>query len=467
MAKVLLVQPHNNLKDKTEILAPPSSLIYVATAIEHKHPVKIYDRNLSYDDEAFLSYLKEYNPDIIGFTAMTSTILYDIMHLGPIIKKEFPKAITIVGGVHPTIEPDSLLNEPYIDYILRGEGEEAFLEFCDTFDKNPRKLGTLKNINKNPMRPFLDINKLKFPNYSLVDVSKYSQFFIITGRGCPGTCTFCYNLGMWGKDGSPCVRVYDIEKTKMLFKELIEKHNIVDFTIGDENFITFKERSIEVGKFLRDNYKGKINFLIFGRADFMKINEESLPILRDAGCHTIQMGSESGSQRILDFLNKRISVKTQAEAMDICRRNKIFSDASFMVGIPTETYEDMELTEKFLKETKPDISDIKVFNPIPGTKIFDDLVAQGKIKKPVTLEEWAEWTGNWRDMKHNFSEVSDEVLEKMASRLWAQNYYRGRIKKALYWIKMGRFRYVLKKVKINLFKNYLRNTPESLKYNSK
>jgi len=460
MAKVLLVQPHNNLKEKTNIAAPPSSLIIVATAIEHKHPVKIYDRNvelgenLESSDELFFKFLEEYKPDIVGFTTMTSTMLYDIVHLGPKIKEVMTKSIIIIGGVHPSIEPDSVLKEPYVDYILRGEGEEAFLEFCDTFDKNPDELGKLMNINKNPTRPFVDLNNVKFPDYSLVDTKKYRQFFIFTSRGCPGKCTFCYNIDMWGKNGNPCVRVYDTEKTKALFKEAIEKYGIVDFTISDENFITFKQRSIEVGEFLEKNYKGKINFLIFGRADFMKRNEDAIKVLRRAGLHTIQIGSETGSQRVLDFLNKNISVEIQAEAIEICKRNGIFSDASFMIGIPTETLEELKMTEKFIKETKPDIMDIKIFNPIPGTKVFDDLVIQGRIKKPQTLEEWADWTGNWRDMKHNFSNIPDDILWEYAERLWSYNYYRSRLKKAIFWILRGRFKYVATKIKQGLIKGY-------------
>ncbi len=454
MARVLLIQPHNNIREKSKMIVPPSSLIHVATAIEHKHPVKIFDRNLNFKDNFLFEFIRRFSPDIIGFTAMTSTMLYDIVYLGPLIKKAFPKIIIVVGGVHPTIEPDSVLNEPYVDFIVRGEGEKAFLEFCDTFDKSPKKLNKLKNINKNPLRPFLDLNTLKFPNYGLVDLKKYGQFFLFTSRGCPGRCTFCYNVGMWGKDGNPCVRAYDTEKTKEIFKEAIEKYGITDFTISDENFITFKKRSIEVGKFLAKNYPRKIHFLIFGRADFMKKNEEALPILKKAGCHTIQLGSESGSQRILDFLNKNISVKTQAEAIQICKKYGIFSDASFMVGMPTETIEEAEMTGKFIKKTKPDLVDIKIFNPIPGTKVFEDLVNEGIINKPKTLEDWASWQGNWRDMKHNFSKIPNDLLLQFAGKFWNYNYYRSRFQKALYWLRYGRVKYVLRKVRQGLIREY-------------
>jgi radical SAM superfamily enzyme YgiQ (UPF0313 family) len=179
-----------------------------------------------------------------------------------------------VGGVHPTIEPDSVLNEPYVDYIIRGEGEEPFLEFCDGFDKKSKNLGEIRNINKNPLRPLMDVNKLKFPDYSLVDLKDYGQIFISTSRGCPGACTFCYNVEMWGKGGHPCVRFFNTEKTKQLFTEAIEKYGIREFTIADENFTTFKKRCVEVCDFLYERYRGIIDFFVFARADFIEYKQE-------------------------------------------------------------------------------------------------------------------------------------------------------------------------------------------------
>lgn len=457
MAKVLLIQPHRDIRLNTEEkYAIPSSLLVVATAIKDKHPVKIYDRNLDKSDEKFLEFFREFQPDIVGFTAMTSPMLFDIIHLGPLIKKQNQKTILVVGGVHPTIEPDSVLNEEYVDYIIRGEADEAFLDFCDTFDKFPKKLGTLKNINKNPLRPLIEMDNLKLPDFNLIDLKKYGQFFLMTARGCPGSCTFCYNEKMWGKDGHPFVRMYNTEKTKQSLKEAIEKYHITDFTIGDENFTTFKSRAVEVCNFLKENYNKKINFFVFSRADCL--NDELLHALKKAGCSGIQLGSESGSQRVLDFLNKRISVDVQGKAFDLCRKHKIFSDASFMAGIPTETLEELKMTAQFIKKYKPDMADIKIFNPMPGSVIFDDLVKEGKIKKPQTLEEWADWSGNWSTIRHNHSNIPDEELLKIAGSLWNYRYYRTRIKKAFYWIKRGRLKNVLKRTKTLLIRNYKTKT---------
>src|SRR3989344_1798760 len=121
MAKVLLVNPHEDIRDRNKkvLSFTPLSLVYLGTAIEDKHEVKIYDRNLYNNDERYVNFLKNYNPDIVGFTSVVSTMLYDLMHLGKLTKKTLPKAIIIIGGVQATVDPDTILNEPYVNYVMR------------------------------------------------------------------------------------------------------------------------------------------------------------------------------------------------------------------------------------------------------------------------------------------------------------------------------------------------------------
>jgi radical SAM superfamily enzyme YgiQ (UPF0313 family) len=447
MAKVLLVQTRYERKIEDQIEKPgiPANLLWLASAIEHKHPVKIYDRNIKITDKEFIEFVKSYNPNIIGFTTMTSPLLYDLIHLGNLIKKEFPQIMIVAGGVHATIEPDSLLSEPYIDYILRGECEEAFLEFCNVFDKNPKKLGKIKNVNHNPLRPFLKMEDIKLPNYNLINPRDYGQFFISTSRGCPGKCSFCFNIDMWGDHGNSCVRIYSLEKVKQLLIEVIEKQKVREFTIADENFVTFKKRCIEICRFLKEKYNGKINFNIFARADFF--DDKVAAALKEAGCHSVQFGTESGNQRVLNFLNKNITVEKQAEAYKICRRHGLFSNPSFMIGIPTETTEEMNDTIRFIKIYKPDVVGLGIFNPLPGSAIFNELVKAKKIKKPKTLLEWADWsTSNFLVLKHNLSEIPDDILWEAANEMWRYRYPVRILKKMIYWISRGQIKPILDRV---------------------
>jgi len=461
MAKVLLIQPHNDLTQLSRREnSAPITLIYLATYIKNKHEVKIYDRNLHEGDSEFLYFLKKFSPDIIGFQSKTCEMLYDIMHLGPKIKEELPDCLLIVGGNHATLEPDSVLNESYVDYIVRGEGEEVLLEICNIIDKAKAKtqkkeqINKLKNINKNPTRPFLDVNKLAPPDYELCELKKYTQFHMGTTRGCPGECSFCGNVELWGINGKPCIRPYNVEKTIELFKELIEKYGIKVFNISDDDFLVFRRRCLEVCNFLQKRHKGDISFMALARADYIVNNEMCVKPLKKAGCHTIQMGIESGSQRVLNFLNKNISIATQAKSIEICKKAGLIVDASFMIGLPTETVSELMMTKRFIEKYKPDIADVKIFNPYPGTKVYNDLIEQGKIKPPKNLLEWAEWTGTLREIKNNFSEIPDELLWKTANEMWGFNYYRARLKKALYWIRKGEIKYTLKQTRRLLIKGY-------------
>ena len=452
MARVLLVQPHEDRTNEynRRRINTPINLIVVGTAIEDKHEVKIYDRNLDIDDEKFVRFLKKYNPDIVGFTAMTSPMLFDLVHTGKIVKKISPEVIVIVGGIHAQIDPDSLLNEPYVDYIIQGEADETFLEFCDDFDKNPKKLGKLKNINHNPLRPFVDMEKLKAPNYELVDLKKYGHVFVMLSRGCPGNCTFCSSTRRWGKGGIPCVREYRVEEVLKMFRNLIEKNGIKVFSIADDNFVSYADKTKKICDYLKDK---KVHFFSFARADY--VNDQTLKMLRKAGCHTIQIGIESGSQRVLNFLNKRTTIQQNIEAIRCCKRNGITCDASFMLGVPSETVEELNETVRFIKKHKPASTNAKIFNPFPGTPIFDYCINKGLIKKeslPKTLEEWARWTGDVKLIKieHNVSEIPSEYLFKVAQELLSYGFYKHKIKRLFYWLKAGEIKLIIKNMR-NVF----------------
>jgi len=443
MARVLLIQPHEDIRDrKREVITfTPLSLIYLGTAIEDTHEVKIYDRNLNSNDQAFLKFLKEYNPDIIGLTSVVSTILFDLIHLGKLIKKVSPKKIIIVGGVHATVDPDSLLKEPYVDYVLRGEGEEAFLEFCDIFDKDPKKLKGLKNINKNPLGPFIDMNKLKLPNYNLLDLDKYQKFYINLTRGCIGNCRFCYNVQMWGKNCKPYVRAYSIERTIELMRRVVEVYKRKMFFIIDDNFLFFKQRCIKVCNFLK---KYPVSFYTVSRAD--DVNEEVLDALKKAGCHTLAIGVESGSEKILDLLNKKVTIQQNINAIRLCKKYKIKCDALFMIGLPTENIKDLNETVSFIKKYNPDVANMHIYNPIPA-ELFDYCVSKGLIKRPKTLQEWANHGGLFRAIKNNVSEIPSEKLEETLKEIEKFQFFRKKIKRGIFWIRAGEFKYVFIKIK--------------------
>ena len=447
MAKVLLVEPNDDLKNKDAMkdrLNTPMNLVCIGTVIEDKHEVKIYDRNLHPDDEEYIKLLKKYEPDIIGLTTMTTPMLHDLIHLGELTKKVYSKGILIVGGIHALNEPESLLKKPYIDYILRGEGEESFVEFCDTFDKNPKRLGKLKNINMNPLRPFVDLAKVKMPNYGLLELKKYDHTYLMFSRGCTGNCTFCGSTRNWGIKGKPCVRSYGTKQIIKFFENLIEGYNIKTFSIVDDNFVANKPQAMEICEYL----KGKgVHFFCFARAD--EIDDEVLKALKEAGCHTIQFGFESGSQRILNFLAKQTTVQQNIDAIKSCQKYGITCDASFMTGIPTETLEELNMTLNFIKKYKPDIPNAKIYLPLSGTPLFDYCVSKGLITKPTELEEWVNWAGNQLALrvKHKVNDIPEKELVKITQKIIGSGFHKNKLKRLRYWLSVGDYKYILKSAK--------------------
>jgi radical SAM superfamily enzyme YgiQ (UPF0313 family) len=449
MAKVLLIQPNENIQNPTkQTVYTPLSLVYLGTAIEDKHTVKIYDRNLYTSDEDFIKFLDNYQPEIVGFTSGASTMLFDLMKLGKIVKEHIPNSTVVVGGVLATSDPDCLLNEPYVDYIIRGEGEEAFLEFCNFFDTDKKKLGELMNVNKNSLRPFVDMDKLKLPNYRLLDLGKYEEFYINFSRGCVGSCTFCYNVPMWGKNNRPFVRTYSTERAIELFKDVIEKYKRKVFFIVDDNFLCFRGRSLEICDFLS---RYKLHFYTSARAD--NLNDEAMAALKKAGCHTLLIGIESGSQRILDVLGKRISVQQNIDAIRLCKKYKIKCDASLMIGLPTETSEDLKETVDFIKRYKPDLANVHIYEPLPAP-LFDQCISKGLVQKPKTLEEWARF-GDIFAINNNVSEIPNEELQKALDELKKFQLYKRKLKRLVFWMKIGEFKHVYKALKrFVIYKKY-------------
>ncbi len=444
MAKVLLIQPSEDTtsSDKKSSTHPPLGLIYVGTAIEDKHQVKIFDRNINSNDDSLINSVKEFSPDIIGFSSLSSPMLIDLIHLGKLVKKISPKSIVVVGGPHASLEPQCFLDEPYVDYVLRGEGEEAFLEFCDTFDKSPKKLKKLKNVNLNPLRHYLDMSQLKLPNYNLVDISKYTDFYVVLSRGCPHQCTFC----SWSKvqrfNGRPFFRIYNESQITEFLRRVIEDYHRKFFFIMDDNILAFREQSLKMLKFLQ---KYKVHFdLAGGRAS--DLTDDICRELKKAGCYSVHIGIESGSQRILDLIHKGTTVKQNYDAIQTCKRHGIISDASIMIALPTETSKDLQETRDFIKKAKPDIPNVKIYNPQPAI-LFDYCIDKGQIEKPKTLQEWANWLGEMRWTKHNVSEISNQELEKAIRELWSYGFYRLKIKKFFFWLKAGKFRYLLRGLK--------------------
>lgn len=450
MAKILLVQQNYNLDNpKNNFPWMPIALVELASLLLEKgHEAKIFDRNLYPEDTIFLKEIKKFNPDIVGMTAYTSPGLKDLVHISKLVK-ENSSSLVIVGGTHATIEPDSLLSVSSIDYIVRGEGEQSLLDILSIIDSkkttDPKKIDykikKLKNINKNPLRPTINLLDLPAPNYNLLEIRKYPLATFFTSRGCPGRCTFCYNLGRQ-------LRFYNTQNVIDTINHVLGKYKIREFTIADDNFANLSKRTTKICKAISEH---NAIFHIFQRVD--QVQDKVMRELKKAGCWSIQFGFESGSQRVLDFLNKGVSVQQNINAIKQCKKYNIFVDGSFMMGIPTETTTEMNETKKLIKTHKLDAVDVKIYTPYPKTQLYDYCVKNKLLKEPETLNDWAD-IGNLKAKDLNLSNIPTNILVNTINELSKTNnlVY---AKKTLLLLKNKHYKYVALKLK-TILQNKLR-----------
>jgi radical SAM superfamily enzyme YgiQ (UPF0313 family) len=280
------------------------------------------------------------------------------------------------------------------------------------------------------------------PNYDLLDVRKYRITTFYTSRGCMGKCKFCYNRGRK-------LRFYNTEKVIKLMTGVIEKYNIKEFTIADDNFATLGERTERICNALS---KYNVIFHCFMRVD--QAHDEVMKNLKKAGCWAIQFGFESGNQRILDFINKGTTVAQNIKAIEQCRKYKIFIDGSFIIGLPTETEQEMMDTVRFLRKYKPDVVSLCVFKPYPRTELYDYCIKKGLIKQPQTIEQWIPFC-NINKGEPNFSEIPTERIIKTTKEFnnYSHILY---FKKFLLLLLNGHGNYALFKIR-NILRTKLKN----------
>lgn len=444
MAKVLLIQANYDI-DRVEEKIPwmPLALAELGTFIREKgHKIKVLDRNLHYDNDKLKEILQMFKPDIVGMTCYTSPVIKDIKQVAEIVKKNSSSWV-IIGGIHATLEPKSLLEFEHIDYIVRGEGELTLLEICDLIDaKKASKKNMLKilNVNYNKMRPLIDLRELPIMDYGLLEVKKYPVATFYTSRGCPGRCKFCYNLGR-------NLRFYDTDKVIKMMTSTIEKYDIKEFTIADDNFANLSKRTEKICNAL-SSYN--IAFHIFLRVD--QTHDKIMKNLKKAGCWAIQFGFESGSQKVLDSIHKDTRIEQNIKAIQQCKKYKIFVDGSFMVGLPGETTKEAMKTARFIRKFKPDSVDIKIYKPYPSTELFEDVVNKGLLRKPCTLDEWIQFC-DFKNGEPNVSDIPTDILIKMTNDL-SKSSNKTYFKKMLLLLLDGHIKYALFKTKL-ILKNKL------------
>lgn len=354
---------------------PPMDLAYIAAVLENCG-IECVIRDYPAEKKTIFDFRRdilELRPDMITITTALPTLDYDLESL--IVAKEIDrKIVTIAKGPHLFCFDEEILRGiDNIDFIVWDESPFVFKELLK---EEPSKINgiTFRHngaILKNKKRVPLDIDKLPFPARHLLNNRLYRTpdtddpiAFIMVGRGCPYRCIFCNSGVVYGYE--PKNR--DINSIINEIEQCIRDFGIRNFFFKSETFTLNKEWMISLCKEIIDS-KLNIRWATNSRVD--TIDEERLFWMKKAGCSVIGFGAESGSQEILDRLDKNISLKQTEKAVSICRHFGIESFLIFVIGFPWDTKKTLKETMYFIRRIEPSFIEVNITYPFIGTPLYN------------------------------------------------------------------------------------------------
>jgi radical SAM superfamily enzyme YgiQ (UPF0313 family) len=330
--------------------------------------------------EHFREVFLERNPDVVGLTMM-SVDYNPVMRCMDIIKEAKPATVTVVGGPHPTLMLEEVARNTKVDYIVTGEGEITFPKLLEAIERgSPPKERVL--IGERPhldSLPFPDRDlflqewrrwgyDLDSPEVPFVEELPPPFLTIIAARGCKYNCSFCQPAEriLFGKKVRSRSPQNIIEELKLLHK----KYRFASFMFHDDTLTEDEEWVKEFCRLYKaDGFTQP--FFCQSRADLIVRHEEMVELMADAGCRGMFIGFESGSDRVLRFLRKGTTREMNLKAAKICRKYGISIWANYMLGIPTETKEEVMETITMLKEIDPDYYSPAFYTPHPGSDLYN------------------------------------------------------------------------------------------------
>lgn len=368
---------------------PPLGILYLGAYLHRESDarVDIIDQTFRQDPFDYLRQaLSAKRYDVVGISVMTS-MLRDAVRASDLARETNPQALIVWGGPHATVLPDDSLALPHVDAVAIGEAEETMLELVQN-GGDPTGIAGLWHktadgqIVRNPPRPLIqDLSSLPWPDRDLVDMKTYARAWysltasdptlmgtsVITTRGCPYACTYCQPTlrQLFGKK----VRRRSVDDVLGELAHLKERYNLNAFMFEDDTFIIHRPWVKEFSARLKEMNLG-FRWGCNVRADL--VSRELLQPMIEAGLVQINMGIESGTQRILDQIyDKRITIQDVQEAVSLAKELGLKVGGYFMIGAPTETEQEIEHTIQFAANLPIDEAAFNITTPLPGTHLWD------------------------------------------------------------------------------------------------
>ncbi|MBK1613385.1 magnesium-protoporphyrin IX monomethyl ester anaerobic oxidative cyclase [Rubrivivax gelatinosus] len=324
-------------------------------------------------------------PDIVGCTAITPAI-YKAERALQIAKEVNPDIVTVLGGIHGTfMYPQVLKEAPWIDAIVRGEGEQVMLNLVTAVDNGNFKAdrncvngiayatGDGKVVATPAEPPIEDLDRIT-PDWGILEWDKYIYIPMNKrvaipnfARGCPFTCSFCSQWKFW-RD----YRIRDPKKVVDEIEKLVKEHDVGFFILADEEPTIHRKKFIE---FCEELIKRDLGVLwgINTRVTDILRDEKLLPMFRKAGLIHVSLGTEAAAQLKLELFNKETTVAQNKRAIQLLKDNGIVTEAQFIVGLENETAETLEETYRMARDWNPDMANWAMYTPWPFSDLFQEL----------------------------------------------------------------------------------------------
>jgi anaerobic magnesium-protoporphyrin IX monomethyl ester cyclase len=391
MRVALIYAPWLEERASTEdVEHPPIGLWYVAAAAKAAgHDVTVCDwHSLGRSPAKVEAALREMAPDALGFSVLMAN-RHGALDIARRAKALLPNAVTVFGGPAPTFMWDSFLTRhPQVDYVIRGEGELPFVALLERLASGDPERADLPALawrrdgkpTANPCPPPVeDLDSLPDP------AEHFSFRHVVLSRGCPGKCTFCGSPRFWGGR----VRSHSPEYFVTQMQRLVEQ-GATHLYVSDDTFTADKQRVRRVCELIAERGL-KVEWNAISRVD--AVDQETLTLMRRAGCIQVSFGVESGSDKVRRLLNKRFTAGQAEAAFAAAHRAGLLARAYFIYGTPKDSEASIRDNLALIRRLKPLVVHFFVLTLYPGSALFDRYREQFSIPDSV-------WDQPMEDLKY-------------------------------------------------------------------
>ena len=457
--KVLFINPRydeTTYRYKVNKVCPPLRMAYIASILLREgHSVVILDMEaLKMEWSSLPSFLNREAPDLVGIHG-TTPICHRIAQCAVVVKETLPKSVIVVGGPHATLLPEAVLKEmPQVDYVLRGEAEFTTRDLLNQLEQHGQVIDpeSIPGIGlrrgdqlfmSSEIPRIADLDHLPLPAYDLLPLDAYFYrsylaetgaegriFTMMTSRGCPFSCIFCCEPVLYGHK----FRARSAESVVDEMTILKNKYDVTHVVFYDASFMTDQERVGRICQMIRDQ---GLEITWRARVRAREVTKPLLRTMKQAGCTTVALGAETGSQRLLDALNKHCTIQDIEDAFGVAKAVGLWTVGYFILGVPSETRQESCETVEFAKRLDPDWALFTHATPLPGTRLFE--MTQDKL----LTTDWSRFKFSANSPVVSYDGMDENAMREMMDYAFRSFYLRkdwlvNRLKKATIPIQVER-----------------------------